>query len=253
MGFRFRKSFKILPGVRLNLSKSGISTSLGGPGATVNIGPKGTRHTVGLPGSGLSFSSYAPHGPAEEGGTDSEGRAANSNRGAGCGCLAIILVAVAALGQCSSSDQTVGSPSAKGEPEAASLIQPPVGPAVGFSAGDTVYVSASSLNARSGPSASAPIVDSLAKGSSARIVARSGEWLQVAQGSALVWIFASHVSSHQPVQSLMASSPRHTSRVSPPPNRQGIGACGCGSGHVCIGPRGGRYCITSGGSKRYGV
>lgn len=29
--------------------------------------------------------------------------------------------------------------------------------------------------------------------------------------------------------------------------------CPCGSGQVCIGPRGGRYCITSGGNKRYGV
>lgn len=29
--------------------------------------------------------------------------------------------------------------------------------------------------------------------------------------------------------------------------------CSCRSGKVCIGPRGGRYCITSGGNKRYGV
>ena len=29
--------------------------------------------------------------------------------------------------------------------------------------------------------------------------------------------------------------------------------CSCGSGQVCIGPRGGRYCITSSGGKRYGV
>ena len=31
------------------------------------------------------------------------------------------------------------------------------------------------------------------------------------------------------------------------------GECSCRSGKVCIGPRGGRYCITSGGNKRYGV
>lgn len=29
--------------------------------------------------------------------------------------------------------------------------------------------------------------------------------------------------------------------------------CPCSGGRVCIGPRGGRYCITSGGNKRYGV
>lgn len=30
------------------------------------------------------------------------------------------------------------------------------------------------------------------------------------------------------------------------------GSCPCGSGRICIGPRGGRYCLTSGGNKEYG-
>lgn len=38
---RFRKSVKIMPGVRLNLSKSGGSTSIGGRGATVNVSNAG--------------------------------------------------------------------------------------------------------------------------------------------------------------------------------------------------------------------
>lgn len=56
MGFRFRKSIKLLPGVRLNLSKSGVSTSIGRRGATVNLSERGVRGTVGLPGTGLSYS-----------------------------------------------------------------------------------------------------------------------------------------------------------------------------------------------------
>ena len=56
---RFRKSFKIVPGVRINLSRSGVSTTLGGRGASVNIGRRGTRTTVGIPGTGLSFSQHA--------------------------------------------------------------------------------------------------------------------------------------------------------------------------------------------------
>lgn len=31
------------------------------------------------------------------------------------------------------------------------------------------------------------------------------------------------------------------------------GDCPCNGGRVCVGPRGGRYCITRGGNKRYGV
>ncbi|SFP39880.1 hypothetical protein SAMN05216229_102138 [Geopseudomonas sagittaria] len=31
------------------------------------------------------------------------------------------------------------------------------------------------------------------------------------------------------------------------------GDCSCAGGNVCFGPRGGRFCITSGGNKRYGI
>jgi hypothetical protein len=55
MGFRFRRSIKVLPGVRVNFGKRGVSTSIGVRGAHVTFGKTGTRTTVGLPGSGLSY------------------------------------------------------------------------------------------------------------------------------------------------------------------------------------------------------
>ena len=55
MGLRFRRSVRLFPGVRLNFSRSGISTTVGGRGATVTIGARGTYANVGLPGSGLSY------------------------------------------------------------------------------------------------------------------------------------------------------------------------------------------------------
>ena len=55
MGFRLRKSIKIAPGIRLNLSKSGISASFGKQGASVNVGTRGTYANLGIPGSGMSF------------------------------------------------------------------------------------------------------------------------------------------------------------------------------------------------------
>jgi hypothetical protein len=55
MSWRFRKTFKILPGVRLNVSKSGISTSIGAAPFTVNFGPRGVTSTASLPGTGVSF------------------------------------------------------------------------------------------------------------------------------------------------------------------------------------------------------
>lgn len=56
MGLRYRKQIKVAPGVKLNISKSGVSTSVGKRGATVNLSSKGTRATVGIPDSGISYS-----------------------------------------------------------------------------------------------------------------------------------------------------------------------------------------------------
>lgn len=56
MGLRFRKSVKICKGVKVNFSKSGASLSLGGRGHSMNFGGRGTRATVGIPGTGLSYS-----------------------------------------------------------------------------------------------------------------------------------------------------------------------------------------------------
>jgi Protein of unknown function (DUF4236) len=55
-GFRFRKTIGVLPGVRINLSKSRVSTSFGGRGATVNVGADGRRTvSLGIPGTGMSY------------------------------------------------------------------------------------------------------------------------------------------------------------------------------------------------------
>lgn len=49
----FRKRAKIMPGVYLNLSKSGISTTIGPKGLNVNFGKNGTYLNTGIPGTGL--------------------------------------------------------------------------------------------------------------------------------------------------------------------------------------------------------
>ncbi|MGB5135853.1 MAG: DUF4236 domain-containing protein [Prochlorococcaceae cyanobacterium] len=67
MSFRFRKTARLGP-LRFNFTRSGLSSiSLGGRGASFNIPvarPGRARTTVGLPGTGLSWSVEAPAGPA---------------------------------------------------------------------------------------------------------------------------------------------------------------------------------------------
>jgi len=56
VGWRFRKSVKILPGVRLNFGKGGFtSTTLGGRWLKTNVGGRGVKHTLSVPGTGVSY------------------------------------------------------------------------------------------------------------------------------------------------------------------------------------------------------
>lgn len=63
MGFRFRKRIKIIPALWVNLSKSGMSTSIGGKGLTVNLKGDKTKTTASIPGTGLSYSRQTSRGP----------------------------------------------------------------------------------------------------------------------------------------------------------------------------------------------
>ena len=54
-GLRFQKRIRILPGLRINLSKSGASASVGPRGADVNIGRDGISTNAGIPRTGLSY------------------------------------------------------------------------------------------------------------------------------------------------------------------------------------------------------
>jgi len=50
---KFRRRVKLFPGVTLNFSKTGISTTVGMPGASVNFNRQGTFLNTGIPGTGI--------------------------------------------------------------------------------------------------------------------------------------------------------------------------------------------------------
>ena len=57
MGFRFRKSIKIAPGVKLNLNKNSTSVTFGGKGAKYTVSSTGKKTvSVGVPGTGVYYS-----------------------------------------------------------------------------------------------------------------------------------------------------------------------------------------------------
>lgn len=56
MGFRFRKSVKIAPGVKVNFGKKGASVTVGNKYARTTIGKGRRTNSVSLPGTGISYS-----------------------------------------------------------------------------------------------------------------------------------------------------------------------------------------------------
>ena len=53
MAWNFRKRVKVAPGVTLNFSKNGVSTTIGPKGANINISKRGVYGNAGIPGTGL--------------------------------------------------------------------------------------------------------------------------------------------------------------------------------------------------------
>ena len=94
MGFRFRKSVKIAPGVRLNFNKNSTSVSIGGKGGRYTVNSNGRKTiSASIPGTGVSYVETV-------GGSTAKGRArkAYSPRTYKvCGVLLIVLAALAFL------------------------------------------------------------------------------------------------------------------------------------------------------------
>ncbi|MFZ0615366.1 MAG: DUF4236 domain-containing protein [Chthoniobacterales bacterium] len=92
--FRFRRSVKLFPGVRWNIGKKSSSLSFGGKGAHYTVGgPRGSRTTVGIPGTGLSYTETSGH--------SSSPSTTESSGCAGClGQIILFLIVVGGISMC---------------------------------------------------------------------------------------------------------------------------------------------------------
>lgn len=255
MGWRFRRSAKILPGVRLNFSKSGISTTLGPNGATLNVGKKGVTRTVGIPGTGISHSQLLSRA------SDDDGHETSPKQG-GCGCgtisaFGLILFILATCFSPDPSSETAKPPAPLPNSQNSADLSPQT--VIEQPANQQVqYVTANSVNGRAEPNALAARTQTLKRGDSVQIVEQKDGWTKVLQAGATFWVMSQYLHATPPPDRQVTtlkqglSSARGYKQGKKASAFHRSGSCRCGA-DVCIGPRGGRYCITSGGHKRYGV
>ncbi|MBB4098008.1 SH3 domain-containing protein [Sphingomonas kyeonggiensis] len=118
---------------------------------------------------------------------------------------------------------------------------------------------------RATPSTKAAVVERLAAHSQVDALQTRSGWTKVRTATPRTcWVSSRLVAGPSALPFASSSARRAASsatrsfrstatRASRPRSPSSGGTCPCGSGSVCVGPRGGRYCITSGGNKRYGV
>jgi hypothetical protein len=186
MGFRFQKRIRILPGVRINLFKSGLSTSLGPRGADVNIGKNGITANAGIPGTGISYRQ----------------KLGGKSKGGLLGVLAV----VAGLGlwafQHANKIEKFFAPTA---PQTATIAPQPASPpqttanaAVNTAAPGLRYVDRAGSIIRDEPKISGHILKKELKGTQVTLVSESDGWARVTDDNITGWTRASILGTEPP-------------------------------------------------------
>ncbi|MBV9062042.1 MAG: DUF4236 domain-containing protein [Alphaproteobacteria bacterium] len=173
MGLRFQKRISIFPGFRLNLSKSGVSGSVGPRGADVNIGRHGVTTNASIPGTGLSY------------------RQKMGSRGSKLGILT--LVGALAFAAYKNADKITGffgsGPHGAHvtRTNSASIVTQNVINSAKVATG-VRYVDRGGSDLRDLPKTSAKVLKKEPKGQQVQLVAMSGAWAQVRDGQLTGWM-----------------------------------------------------------------
>jgi len=207
MPLRFHRVISIIPGfLRLNLSKGGLSGSVGPRGADVNIGKPGITTNAGLPGTGLSYRQRL-------------GVAHGSGIGVGLFIAALAFAGykyfahnglpnipgIAPAQQTTSTrlpgDDSGGIPTVTREarvshPRAAHPHHAQVAAgadvvAAAKPASGTMYVRRGNSDLRPAPSTSSEAIRKLAKGETVTLIALSDKWAEVDDHGTKGWVRAS--------------------------------------------------------------
>lgn len=176
--------------------------------------------------------------------------------------VTIIVLAVVGFFFKSEKPATVDKPSSHTPPTALSqpLSSNQTSPLSPENQAVTQYVNAEKLNVRTAPNGK--VVTSLKQGQKVLVHEQRDSWSRITPNTEPArWVSSALLCDTDDcyiTNKKSAVAPAvYRSQPKPQPASRSINysgsGCSCSSGRICIGPRGGRYCITSGGNKRYGV
>lgn len=244
MGFRFRRSIKIAPGIRLNLNAKSTSVRIGPKGLGYTFSSNGPKRvSASIPGTGLSYSEVITpsvrrtpvvHPP------DPSGPAPAKGRNVWPWILGVVGIIVA-FNLFGNDGSSTNRSSASLQPRSANSAAPaiPEKPAPAIStptvnvsapaapppatAPETRFVTASSLNVRSAPNTSGEIVGKASSGQQLTILERASGWLLVqTSAGGRGWVSEQYTSTTRPTP-VAAPAPQALVSATPPSiNRDAI-------------------------------
>ena len=118
------------------------------------------------------------------------------------------------------------------------------------------FVNNDSLNVRNNP-VNGEIIGKLSRGDAILIYDVSADWSRISkEKESPQWLASKYLCSYdncykKKVSSVVSKSANQKAYKPNKFSQSYSGACSCSSGTYCYGPRGGRYCYTSGGNKSY--
>lgn len=229
MGFRFRRSFKILPGVRLNLNSKSTSIRIGPKALGYTISSSGKKRVnASIPGTGVSYSEVTSSG--------TRARPTNGNQKKGSVWPAIfvvigVFVAIGLFNSGSDSSRSTGTnvsqpaapaPGTSLQTEAPSAVvkspaaATPTTQPTPSAPSEVRYVTASSLNVRTAPNTSGDVIGKLQNGHQVSVLRRDNGWLLIKPAPGMEGWISEQYTSATP-ESTIASQPAQALFSAPEP------------------------------------
>ncbi len=278
MAWRFRRSFKIAPGIRINLNKKSTSVRIGPRGFGHTISSTGKRTTsVGIPALGLLYSKTttpkasrkAPDVQNFAALADGSLPPAKPKSSIFRGIFAIVFV-LFGLSFCasqfnSSSEKTINDAASASQ----GIARPEQQPGLIQHATNTltpdaisthtkpstlmakVMFAKSRANIRSMPSTSSKVVKTVDIGTSVTVLDRKNDWVNVSHSSDTGWILERLLSDQRPSTAQPQTRPRAAATSTPTTNFVRPNAPRRSNNGYQRGPRGGCYYYTASGNKQY--
>lgn len=198
MGMRFKKSKKIAPGVKLNVSNKSVGVSVGGKGVHHSVSSSGRKTaTFSAPGTGLSYVKTSGGGSHKK---KSSKKAQSGTVGCGTILLGFILffliVGVFSSGFSSGRKKAAEAAASSSTVSAVSETSTPTPTEAPVET--KVMYSTSSLNIRAAASADAEKLGTFSAGDSVTVISSENGWSKIDYNGTEAYVASDYLSDTQP-------------------------------------------------------